>query len=97
VLLRNLLDNAVRYAHEGSTVRLRFGDHWLAVENDGAPLPADMLAHLGQRFRRVDGQSESGSGLGISIAQRIAELHGLCLHHHARADGQGVVAQLDPA
>jgi two-component system sensor histidine kinase QseC len=97
VLLRNLLDNAVRYAPEGSTVRLRFGDHWLAVENDGAPLPADMLAHLGQRFRRVDGQSESGSGLGISIAQRIAELHGLCLHHRARADGQGVVAQLDRA
>ena len=97
VLLRNLLDNAVRYAPEGSTVHLRFGADRLAVENDGAPLPADVLAHLGQRFRRVDGQAESGSGLGVSIVQRIAALHGLSLRYRARADGQGVVAELGPA
>ena len=57
VLLRNLLDNAVRYAPEGSTVRLRFGADQLRVENDGAALSAEVLAHLGERFHRVDGQS----------------------------------------
>ena len=57
VLLRNLLDNAVRYAPEGSTVRMRFGADRLVVENDGAALPPDVLAHLGQRFHRVDGQA----------------------------------------
>lgn len=97
VLLRNLLDNAVRYAPEGSTVHLRFAGDRLAVENDGAALPAETLAALGQRFHRADGQAESGSGLGVSIVQRIAELHGLRLHYLARADGQGVVAQLVPA
>jgi two-component system sensor histidine kinase QseC len=97
VMLRNLLDNAVRYAPEGSTVHLRFDTDRLAVENDGAPLRAEVLVHLGQRFRRVDGQSESGSGLGVSIVQRIAALHGLCLYYHARADGQGVVAELGAA
>ena len=94
VLLRNLLDNAVRYAPEGSTVRLRFGADRLDIENDGAALPPDVLAQLGERFRRVDGQAESGSGLGVSIVQRIAALHGLALRYRARADGQGVVAEL---
>lgn len=97
VLLRNLLDNAVRYAPEGSTVRLRFGAGSLRVENDGAALPVDVLAHLGERFHRVDGQVESGSGLGVSIVQRIAALHGLQLHFGARDDGTGVVAEVRPA
>jgi two-component system, OmpR family, sensor histidine kinase QseC len=96
VLLRNLLDNAVRYAPEGSSVRLRFGARSLRVENDGAALPADVLAHLGERFHRVDGQAESGSGLGVSIVQRIAALHGLQLHFGARGDGSGVVAEVRP-
>lgn len=96
VLLRNLLDNAVRYAPEGSTVRLRFGADRMAVENDGAALPTDVLAHLGQRFRRVDGQAESGSGLGVSIVQRIAALHGLTLGYGALTGGQGVMAELRP-
>ena len=94
VLLRNLLDNAVRYADADSTVTLRFAATQLTVENDGAPLPQEIHAHLGERFHRVDGQRESGSGLGVSIVQRIAALHGLGLSYHARADGRGVVAEL---
>ena len=96
VLLRNLLDNAVRYAPEGSAVVLRFGATTLQVENDGPPLPPETQAHLGERFHRSDGQHESGSGLGVSIAKRIAALHGLSLCYAARADGQGVVATLGP-
>ena len=94
VLLRNLLDNAVRYAPEGSTVVLRFGPGALAVENAGEPLTADTLARLGERFRRREGQAEIGSGLGVSIVQRIAALHGLVLRHGPGADGQGVVASV---
>lgn len=94
VLLRNLLDNAVRYAPEGSTVLLRYGPGALEVDNDGAPLSAQALARLGERFRRDEGQAEGGSGLGLSIAQRVAALHGLALTHGARPDGRGVVARL---
>ncbi|HLS56217.1 MAG TPA: ATP-binding protein [Zeimonas sp.] len=94
VLLRNLLDNAVRYAPEGSTVTLRFDGGGLAIENDGPPLPAETLARLGERFHRFAGQSESGSGLGVSIAQRVAALHGLTLRYRARPDGSGVVVEL---
>lgn len=94
VLLRNLLDNAVRYAPEGSTVTLRLTPSSVSVENAGAPLPAEQLGRLGERFYRPDGQAELGSGLGVSIAQRIAALHGLVLSYRPQADGTGVVAEL---
>lgn len=94
VLLRNLLDNAVRYAPGGTVVSLRFGRDHLTVENAGEPLPAAQLAHLGERFHRPDGQAEIGSGLGVSIARRIASLHGLVLHHGPCTDGRGVRATL---
>ncbi len=94
VLLRNLLDNAVRYAPAGSTVTLRFDHGGLAVANEGPALPAEVLAHFGERFHRREGQAESGSGLGVSIAQRVAALHGLQLQYGSEPDGQGVVATL---
>ncbi|NDZ18421.1 two-component sensor histidine kinase [Variovorax sp. WS11] len=89
-LLRNLLDNAVRYAPPGSTVTLRIGEEQLEVENEGPPLSAEQLARLGERYFRPAGQPESGSGLGISIARRVAELHGLELAFETCAAGQGV-------
>ncbi len=94
VLLRNLLDNAVRYVPEGGTVLLRYAPGALEVENGGPALTPEALARLGERFHRDDGQAEGGSGLGLSIAQRVAALHGLRLSHGPRADGSGVVARV---
>ncbi len=94
VLLRNLLDNAVRYAPAGSGVVLRFETQALAVENAGPPLQPEAVARLGERFWRNEGQGENGSGLGVSIVQRIAALHGLAVRYSAGPQGQGVVARL---
>ncbi|HRK57948.1 MAG TPA: histidine kinase dimerization/phospho-acceptor domain-containing protein, partial [Burkholderiaceae bacterium] len=91
ILLRNLLDNAVRYSPPGSTVTLSLEADGLRVHNEGPPLSDQIMTHLGERFHRPDGQAETGSGLGISIAQRIAALHGLRLRFGADADGQGVL------
>lgn len=98
-LLRNLLDNAVRYAPEGSAVVLRIADEQLEIENAGTPLSAEQLARLGERFYRPDGQQEGGSGLGVSIVRRIAALHGLEVVFGAGAGGRGVkvVLQFDVA
>ena len=97
VLLRNLLDNAARYAPPGSTVLLRLGVDSLVVENAGPPLGAAQAARLGERFYRPDGQDEAGSGLGLSIVQRIAAMHGLIVGFGSRDDGQGVRVRVSGA
>jgi two-component system sensor histidine kinase QseC len=95
MMLRNLVDNAVRYARTGSTVSLRMGEEQLAIDNVAEVPPSpEQLARLGERFYRPEGPLESGSGLGISIARRIAELHGLQLDIGLSADGSGVCATL---
>ena len=94
VLLRNLLDNAVRYAPAGTAVTLRISQDEIEVLNQGPPLTAGQLARLGERFYRPDGQQEGGSGLGVSIVRRIAELHGLEVVFGSGADGEGVRVQL---
>ena len=82
VLLRNLLDNALRYSPEGAEVRLQVAEQdegraQLSVEDSGPGLTPEEQARLGERFFRVLGTGQSGSGLGWSIIQRIARLHRL--------------------
>jgi two-component system sensor histidine kinase QseC len=95
MMLRNLVDNAVRYARTGSTVSILICEDQLAVENVAEVPPSpEQLARLGERFYRPEGPLESGSGLGISIARRIAALHGLQIDLGLGADGSGVRATL---
>ncbi|MBK9246403.1 MAG: sensor histidine kinase N-terminal domain-containing protein [Burkholderiales bacterium] len=89
-LLRNLVDNALRYAPPRSRVDLRFTTESLVIEDQGSGLSAAQLERLGDRFYRPAGQSQSGSGLGISIVQRVAELHGLAAHFGNRDDRPGL-------
>lgn len=93
-LLRNLLDNACRYAPPSSVVTVQVDDRSLQVRNGGPALPLERWQALGRRFQRSAGQTESGSGLGLSIAQRIAALHGLNLVFSPGPGGQGFVATL---
>jgi len=100
VLSRNLLDNAIRYTPAGARIEVRLqreaGRVVLAVEDSGPGLADEDLAHLGQRFFRVTGNEASGSGLGWSIAQRIAAAHGgrLQAQRSARLGGLLVRASL---
>lgn len=79
ILLRNLIDNALRYSPDGAVVRIQVtrldgGQAEVCVQDSGAGLsPADM-ARLGERFFRVLGTSATGSGLGWSIVRHIAAL-----------------------
>ncbi len=82
VLVRNLLTNSVRHNREGGEVHVSVwmdvaGQACLAVCDNGPGVPADKLASLGQhRFERLDESVADGFGIGLSIVQRIAELHG---------------------
>lgn len=80
VLARNLVDNAVRYSPAGARIAVRVahepGRVVLCVEDSGPGLAPQDLQRLGERFFRVQGSAESGSGLGWSIVRRIAAAHG---------------------
>jgi signal transduction histidine kinase len=97
VLLRNLVDNALRYGAAGGRVDVsvlrRDGRVLLAVSDDGPGLPPADLARLGQPFFRAGQASGTGTGLGLSIVQRIAERHGGTVRFAAGVAGHGLVAE----
>lgn len=82
ILFRNLLDNALRYAPDAGKAQVTIrsvNTHALEVvfEDSGPGLNEADMARLGERFFRVLGTDQSGSGLGWSIVQRIAQVHGM--------------------
>ncbi len=76
VLLRNLIDNAVRYGPAGGNVRVEAAGASISVIDQGPGIPPDERDRVGERFYRILGTEASGSGLGLSIVQRIAAIHG---------------------
>lgn len=94
ILLRNLVDNAVRYSPPGSAVRVdartECGSGVLSVTDNGRGIPAEDRDMVLQRFYRILGSGESGSGLGLSIVQRIAEIHGAEVRLAQAPGGRGL-------
>ncbi len=83
VMIRNLVDNALRYTPRGGTVTVRIGRApgraWIAVADDGVGVPVAERDKIFDRFHRgAEEQSRgtTGSGLGLSIVKRIVQLHG---------------------
>lgn len=87
LMVRNLLDNALRYAPPGSLIQLQLNARTLILEDNGPGVSEEQLARLGERFWRPPGQSQTGSGLGLSIVKNIAQLHGIRLAFSRRAAG----------
>lgn len=82
-VLSNLLDNAVRYSPDASTIRLKVrpveSGIRFEVEDDGAGIPAAQLERVFERFYRVDAarsRQAGGTGLGLSIVKHLVAAHG---------------------
>ncbi|MDE2427832.1 MAG: sensor histidine kinase N-terminal domain-containing protein [Burkholderiales bacterium] len=98
ILFRNIMDNAFRYTPAGGRIvlscRTEQGRVLLRVCDSGSGIPPAMRARVFERFVRLSDASKPGSGLGLSIVQRIAQVHGATLSLADGLDGQGLCVQL---
>jgi len=98
VLLRNLVDNALRYSPAGARVRVSVdqaaGATRLLVADSGPGLDEAQCQRLGERFFRVLGSGRDGSGLGWSIVRRIAQAQGARIELGRSAELGGLEVRL---
>ncbi len=94
ILMRNLLDNSIQHTAPGTSVQVGIthesGDICLSVSDNGPGIPEQERARVLERFYRPLGTQASGSGLGLSIVKRIAEVHDATLQMQPMHPEQGL-------
>jgi two-component system sensor histidine kinase QseC len=98
MLIRNLTDNAMRYTPGPGAIAIRCGQRdgasFMEIADSGPGIPAAMEERVFERFFRLAGAQLPGSGLGLSIVQRIAERHGAQLKLGPGLHGAGLTVAL---
>lgn len=76
--ITNLLTNAVRYGREGGKALVRLEEYTITVADDGMEIDKEFAKHIFEPFARADRarSTKGGSGLGLSIASKIVQMHG---------------------
>lgn len=97
ILLNNLVDNAIRYAGPRARVDVVANSEddapVLMVCDTGPGIALEDRERVWERFYRVSGHGAIGSGLGLSIVRRIAELHQAVVALECEPDGHGLTVR----
>jgi len=79
-VLQNLMDNALRYAHEGGFVMFSIFEQddtlQFKVCNSGDPIPAAHLDRVFDRYFKSSNRKKDSTGLGLTVVKKVMELHG---------------------
>ena len=98
ILIRNLVDNAIRYTNENGIILvktyLRNNHIVLEVQDNGPGIPQDLRDRVFERFFRVLGNKTTGSGLGLTIVRQITELHGASIELDSPTEGTGLIVRV---
>ncbi len=98
-LLRNLVENALRFAGDGGRVRVACGmaarHAFIEVADDGPGVPQAEHAAIFQRFYRIAANQGRGSGIGLSLVAAIARLHHARIVTGAGLAGRGFMVRID--
>ncbi len=98
ILIRNLIDNAIRYSPEHAKVVIKISQDdthvTLQVIDNGPGIPEELRERVFERFFRVIGTKASGSGLGLGIVLQIIKLHNGEFKLETSEGGQGLDFQV---
>jgi len=93
-VIRNLVENASTHGGPGVLISVRIAKvddtYELIVQDNGPGVAAEHRNNLGRRFLRGETRGAEGSGLGLSLVQRIAELHGATIEYSEGPDRRGL-------
>jgi len=95
IALNNLINNATKYASQGTRIVCECRDgpgvFEFSVENQGPPIPKDKAAEIFREFVRLNPSGNPGTGLGLFVVKKIAEMHhGKIMVHSSPGKGSPV-------
>jgi signal transduction histidine kinase len=94
ILFRNLIDNAIRYSPPATKIAIQIeaadDEELVRISDAGPGISSAERPNIGRRFYRAPGTQAPGSGLGLSIVQRILELHRGRMQFDAPPTGSGL-------